>query len=298
MKQQYCIKVKRKGFNYYTDYMERYLEKVAVEYGYHLTKRKSQADKWCISFIGDPQLNGSKWIIFTSETWDNLTYEQVEELSRLIGACFKSESVLEAADDRLMELTRTMKAVYFGEKNLEKYPEIAQSYGFPYPWFFSREHGAFDEPVYFAGGETVFKKYRHDTFCESGKMYNVSALNVGGPSKGLAIDISFANIDGVRIEESRWTVSNDRKQYPFELIRTDANDRIIFHAELPDFDIHGGFNEYSAKLCGRAKMNAAERCAVHFLFTPCGGEAILSSMEIAVTPCEYQDNKVIFRIGG
>ena len=112
-------------------------------------------------------------------------------------------------------------------------------------------------------------------------MYCVAALSVGGPSKGLSVDISFDNINEVRIEESRWSIGNNRNQYPFEFVRTEIGDRIIFHSEIPDFYIHGGFNEYSAKLVGKAKMNAAERCAVYFLFTPYGSEAILNSDQLS-----------------
>ena len=296
--QQYCIKVKRKGFNYYTDYMERYFEKVAVEYGYHLTKRREQADLWCVTFISDPQIDNSKWITFTSSELEDIPYERLEELSRLVGLYFKSESVLETADDKLMELTRIAKEVLCGETNPKKYYEIKHKYGSPYLWFFSREYCAFDEPVYFAEGETIFKQFQHDLFCVSGKVYSVTALNVGGASKGLTVDISFRNIGEVKIEGAIWTVLNNRhspKQYPFEFVRMDTNDRIVFHAELSNFNIHSGFNEYSAKLCGKPKAEAAERCAVHFLFTPYGSEAILSSMEVVIIPNENPNGKVIYR---
>lgn len=59
----YCIKVKRRGFNYYTGPMEQYFENTAVRYGYHLTKRIEQAELWCVTFLGNP--GGSKWITFT-----------------------------------------------------------------------------------------------------------------------------------------------------------------------------------------------------------------------------------------
>jgi len=91
----YCIKVKRKGFNYYTDYMERYFEKVAAEFGYHLTKRKEQAELWCVAFIDDPQSGGSKWITITSPIFGEIPYAGLLELTQLIGEHFKSESVLE-----------------------------------------------------------------------------------------------------------------------------------------------------------------------------------------------------------
>ena len=140
----YCIKVRRKGFNYYSDYMERYFDKAAVNYGYHLIKNPEQADYSCITIINTPDMGsgGSPWMIFWSKTFDEIAYDKLQELSQVIAESFKSESIIEKAD-----ISEIIGAIKNG----------SMEYGMPYPWFFSKEHNAFEEPPFLVEGETKLK---------------------------------------------------------------------------------------------------------------------------------------------
>jgi len=292
---KYCIKVKRKGFNYYTDYMERYFEKVVVEYNFHLTKRKEQADVWCIAFVSEPQSGESKYMTFYSPALSSsLSSTALEDLTRLIGVCFKSESVLEEADDALEELANISRTAYINADLSNLRSIIKQGYGFPELFMFSKEYSAFDEPVFIMQGETVFKRCSQGV---GGGMFSLGVLNIGGPSKGLTIDVSFPHADEVGIENQRWSVwknNNSPTQSSFDFMRIEVFNKIVLHADLPDFDIHCGFNEYSTKLCGVGKMNAASKCEISLLFTPYGNEAALNEMEIAIIPNQNPKGKVIF----
>ena len=294
----YCIKVKRKGVNYYTDYMERYFDRVAVEYGLHLTKRSEQADIWCVAFVSDPQSGQSKYMTFFSPVFCDLAPVELEKLTQLIGECFKSESILEEADDRLNELAQASKAAYICKDRSKISYIVEQGYGSPVLFMFSREYSVFDEPVFITLGATVFRKSSQGFGVKSGETYCVSVLNIGGPSKGLAIGVSFPNTGEVGIENQRWSIwENNRlpKQSSFEFIRIEILNKVIFHADLPDFDIRCGFNEYSTKLCGKAKMNAASKCEISLLFIPYGNTADLSEMEVTLTPIQNPENEVAFK---
>ena len=294
----YCIKVKRRGFNYYTDYMEQYFENGAVQYGYHLTKRWEQAELWCVTFISEPSYTDSKWITFMSSSFTDITYEQMNELSRHIGQCFKSECAIDTVDDDLLELSQAVKLGYEGNGNFKLTEGIARKYGFPHCWFFSREYSAFDEPIIITDAETAFKVVQYDTQCVSHKSFHLSVMNTGGISNGLTINISFDKANDIGIESPTLIFhkkANDFKRISLDMNRADINNKTVFRTELPDFQIQGGFNEYSAKMRGKGKQNVANSCSLSLLFAPYGNDTSLKSMEIEVIPNEYPANKAFYK---
>ena len=294
----YCIKVKRRGFNYYTDYMEQYFENVAVQYGYHLTKRREQAEIGCVTFISEPPYGDSKWMTFISSSFADISYEQMLELSRNIGQCFKSECVVEMVDDGLFEIFHAAKQVYEGKGDFRIMEEIARKHGLPYCWFFSRKHSAFDEPIIITEAETAFKVVQYDAQCISHKGFLLSVMNIGGISKGLTISISFDKAYDIGIESTTLILhkkANDIERISLDTNRIDTDNKTAFRAELPDFQIQGGFNEYSAKMRGKGKQNVANSCSLTLLIVPYGNDTALRSMEIEIGPNEYPMNKVLYK---
>lgn len=298
----YCIKVKRRGFNYYTDYMERYFENVAVQYGYHLTKRREQAELRCVTFVSEPSPGSSKWITFTSSSFEGMTYEQLEELSRIVGECFKSESVVDIVDDVLLELVDEIRLFYEGKGSfkMSSNSELAQKYGMPHIWQFNKEHSAFDEPIFITEAETAFKVVQYDMHLVSHEKFLIGIMNIGRASKGLTINILFNNSSEVEIENPTLIIPNakrsiDPQRIALDMVRIDTDNKTIFCVELSDFTIRDGFNEYSAKLCGRKKQDIADSCCLYVLFKPCGNEAVLKSMKIEIIPNEYPMNKTIYQ---
>jgi hypothetical protein len=282
--------------------MERYFESVAVQYDYHLTMRKEQAELWCITFISEPSRGGSKWITFTSSSFDDMTFEQLEDLSCKIGVGFKSESIVDVVDDTLSKLVEEVRQFYAGQGSfrMSSNDELALKYGMPHIWQFSREHSAFDEPILITAAETAFKVVQHDVHLVSNKNFLVGVRNVGGGSNGLTIKLSFDNTGKIEIESPTLIIPNikrkvDPQRVALDLMRTDTDSQATFYSSLSDFTIKDGFNEYSAKLCGRKKQDVADSCCLYVLFRPCGNEGTLKNMEVEIIPDEYPMNKAIYR---
>ena len=295
----YCIKVRRRGTNYYTGAMERYFENLAVRYGYHLTKRIEQADLWCVTFLGNPQHEGGpKWITFSSDVFNNIAYERLEELARLISECFKSESVIETADQELLEATGLSKAFYLFGNDFIITDEIIRKYGEPILWLFSREHSAFDEPPIVSEGETILRVLQYDVFCVSDKPFTLCIMNTGGPSRGLTIDFCSNSSDEVEIENLLLTILNNRKG-PIRiqpcLERVVENDTITCRSHMPEFNIQAGFNQFSSAFRGKNSRGCVEsNASVWISFVPRGSWAGIMGLKIEITPNEYPDNKLIF----
>lgn len=299
----YCIRLKRRGFNYYTDYMERYFENVAVNHGFHLVKRREQAELLCLTFIGEPQIGGSKWITFASDSLKELTYEQLKKLSLLMAECFKSESIIDEIDEELEKIIQAIKAYWNGSSCFVMSDEQLRKYGTPEVWLFSREYSAFDEPPFLADGETILKIVSHSSNYISGADFFLDVQNYGGISKGIAISISFqygAN-DIAELENPMVILHNHRDDLewewlPLEVEKIITKDRIIYRAALTNFIIPEGVNIYSAKLCGKKKQDEADRRSFRICFIPHGSGEVLESMEIEIIPMKFPANKAHLKI--
>lgn len=292
----YCIKVKRGGFNYYTVYLERYFEKAAVNYGYHLVKRPEQGERYCLTFIGDPQMGGQKWITFTSDAISKAPYEKIRELSHVIAECFKSESIVEEIDEGLEQLIQMMKAYLKGASRFEMAEEQYRKYGMPHLWLFNREYSAFDEPPFITEGETKLRIDSHNT-CEPGKSFLFEVQNYGGISKGLIINISFENStdDVIELEQPTLILPNRKCSLHLQRLPLEMS-RIVYRIELQDFNIPEGVNIYSAKLCGKKKQDEIDMRSFSLMFIPKGSRELLNSMEIEVMPIEYPANKAVLKV--
>lgn len=304
----YCIKIKRKGFNYYTDYMERYFEKAAVSHSYHLTKRQEQAEFWCLTCTGEPN-TGNKWITFISDAFNGMAYKQLTELSCSIAECFKSVSVIEPLDVDLEETVQMLTAAHLEGKcsfpMTEKHLYKLLKYGFPNVWLFSREFSAFDEPPFLTEGETILRVVSNPANCISGESFLIEIQNYGGISKGLIIDISFDfnPVNGIELKNPIIILPSPKgdlhmQRLPLAMEQSVANDKSIFHIALPDFNIPEGVNIYSARLCGKKKQDETDMRSFSLMFVPHGRKELLMSMKVEITPVEYPVNKVAFKASG
>ncbi|MCL2462731.1 MAG: hypothetical protein FWF44_08710 [Defluviitaleaceae bacterium] len=278
--EKYCIMVKRKGFNYYTDYMDRYFENVAVKYGYHIVKNPKQADLSCVVFLDFPLSSssewGSKWMIFASDIFSKITDDQLLGLSKEVAESFKSESKIETFDNK----------VY---------------HGFPFVWYFSKTHNAFNEPPFITEGKPILKINSFNSNFSSGQKFSITWRNNGGPSKGLALKFSYDLTENeIILEEPALAVANkDRngvrvRWLPLEASQVQDGNSRVYVFELPDYLIQGGINEYSAKLFGKGKQNEAFLRDFSLLFTPRGSAKLLKSVKIEAFPMEYPSNKIIW----
>jgi len=141
--QQYCIKVKRRGFNYYGAYAERYLDKVASHFGYRLVLNPEQAEASCLWYVDESNI----WMTFASDAFQALSAERLEELAALFAECLKSEAVVEV------------------------FPELAEEDG--YPFYFSTTACAYDEPPFLVEGETVLQVGSASAVCCPGNPFKL-----------------------------------------------------------------------------------------------------------------------------
>ena len=87
MASQVCIKLRRRGMNYYTDYTEGYLESAFCPMGWHLTFRPEQA-VWTCSI----QWDSSPWLTFSADWLNTLEDGAIAKLAQHLGDVFKTIS--------------------------------------------------------------------------------------------------------------------------------------------------------------------------------------------------------------
>lgn len=232
------------------------------------------------------------------DVFNNITYNELEELARLIGECFKSVSMIDTADQELMEATRLSKSFFSLESDFKIADEFIRKYGEPELWLFSKEHSAFDEPPTVTCGATVFRELQYDALCVSGKPFNLCVMNIGGPSKGLTINGCFERSDEAEIVSAFLSFPSDNdnsNRIQLELERVAENGKIIFRSSMPELNIQDGFNEYSAKCRGKWRTKLEYRCSLWMSFVPKGNLSDLMSLKIEIIPNEYPANKLVFQ---
>ena len=80
------IKLRKKGFNYYADYTEKYLNETLEAYGYKLSLRKDNA-KESLVFTFDE----SPWLTVSSPSFNMLSDEALKEFAENLAEKFKKE---------------------------------------------------------------------------------------------------------------------------------------------------------------------------------------------------------------
>jgi hypothetical protein len=165
-------------------------------------------------------------------------------------------------------------------------------YGTPYPWHFSKDYSAFDEPPFLTEGETILQINSHDAYCISGNKFMFEVQNYGGVSKGLEVRISFEtsgadviDIHGITLIKLKDV--HDCEWFPLNGSSVVAGDRKITVISLPDFMIPEGVNLLSAKLCGKKKQDEADLRSFSFRFIPQGDQRLMESMQIELIPMQY-----------
>ena len=227
--------IKRKGFNYYTDYTELYLHRTFENKGYYLVKDES---KCLFDVLVD--ISEEKYMAVLSPYFDTLSEDDAKEFAEILGVNFKSEV------------------------NVIPCPENYQFKGTPYKFMFSDIYNAFDEASYVCGKAPEFIRESYSTHCKADNLYTEKYVNYGGGFKGIEINVSF-DVEDVEIENAFLTYTAhkeiERRQIVFE--RKNG----MFVCVLDDFSMDKGINKYSAVL--RGKKLQAEKWkhgfGIHFI---------------------------------
>ena len=228
--------IKRKGFNYYTDYTELYLHRSFENKGYYLVKDES---KCLFNVIVD--ISEEKYMTVLSSYFDTLSEDDSKEFAEILGSNFKSE---------VMSIPS---------------PENYQFKGRPYKFMFSDIYNAFDEDVYVYDKDPEFVRETCSVYCKPDTLYSEEYINYGGGFKGIEIGLSF-DVEDVEIENAflTYTPCKEMERRPISFVK--KNDKFV--CTLSDFCMEKGINKYSAILRGRKLQNEKWRHGFDVCFIP------------------------------
>lgn len=256
------IKIKRKGFNYYRDYINKYFEEAFSRYGFHLVKNPEQSEYNLFMYFDD-----SPWLTIVSKKLDDLDEKQLGKLSEDIAVAFKTITKVEP----------------FNLTNPESITEF----------HFSSKHSAYEEPPFITEGATILKWLSCSNTCQNGEPFIISCLNYGGISRGLEIIISgdFVENDTVNfnpiVVHSYEYMGKGKKELTFtaeqqKITRSDG--RKIYLYDFADFVFPEGINQFSTKLF--AKKGDTERHArsLYLYMIPIGKQRELDTICISILP--------------
>ena len=228
--------IRRKGFNYYTAYTEKYLHDVLSGYGYYLVREK---DKSVFSVaVSIPEQE--KYMSLQSSFLDMLAEDELPFVGDAFSEAFKSEVIIA--------------------------PAVEDSPLFPrYVFYFSDIYNAFDLPPFVTTGAPELVQETHiPAPIIPGEPRVYEFVNYGGPGVGLDIHV-YGAAEGC-FEEftvNRW-IKNRRIT---ENISFKKEDNCLF-ASLPDFVIPAGINRNSAVLRARKLFTEKSQRGFYIRFIP------------------------------
>lgn len=243
--------IKRKGFNYYTDYIELYLHRSFEKKGYFLVKEKKNS-VFSVMVYG---CEDEKYMAVASPFFDTLSNEETHEIAELLHYNFKSEvKIMPCSDDYELE-------------------------GNHYTFMFSNTHNAFEEDAYVYDSEPEFVQELFSP-CISYQPCIIGRVNYGGAFKGLDITLTFES-DGVELEETVLICFKGKKIVSEKIVFEKLNNK--FKCVIPDFSMDKGINRYSAVLKGKHGADKKSECSFYIRFIPKSTKKILNP-EVIIKP--------------
>lgn len=210
--------IKRKGFNFYGDYTEKYLHQSFETKGYYLVKEK---EKKLFGVIVDVSMS-KKYMTVLSPYFDTLTEDDAKEFAEILSNKFKSEVTIDYVTGNY-EINET-----------------------PYMFMFSDVHNAFDEDAYVYDNAPEFVRESYSAYCKSGDLYSEEYVNYGGRFKGIEISILF-DVEDVEIDEAFLTYDTPKNEIERLQIAFEKKNG-VFVCVLDDFFMDKGINKHSAVL--------------------------------------------------
>ena len=236
--------IKRKGFNYYTDYTELYLHRSFENKGYYLVKEESKSVFSVIVDISETE----KYMTALSPYFNTLSDEEIKEFAELLSVNFKSEVIV------------------------LPYEENYKFKGIPCRMMFSDTHNAFEEDAYVYDSRPEFIRECFSD-CISYQPYVIEHINYGGAFNGLDITLTFDSSD-VELEETTLNYFKGKDRISKEIIFEKSGNK--FKCSRPDFIMDKGINKYSAVLRGKKRENEKSKCGFYIRFVPKSATKILN----------------------
>lgn len=244
--------IKRKGFNFYTDYTELYMHQAFEQKGYHLVK---EVEKKLFGVIVDVS-TAEKYMTALSPFFDTLTEEEAEAFAKILSEKFKSDVLIDYITGNY---------------------EVKEV---PYVFFFSDVHNAFNEDVYVYDKAPEFVREIRSSYCKSGDIYSEGYVNYGGGFKGIEISVSF-DTENVEIDEAFLTITPKREIERLGIAFEKKNGAFV--CALKDFAMEKGINRYSAVLRGSKLQKEKDKYGFGIHFKPrCDAESLVANVNIKV----------------
>lgn len=231
--------IKRKGFNYYTDYTELYLHNAFQKFGYNLVRDPIKSSFCVTVFISEAE----KYMAFLSPYFDSLSDDDLISICEKFSAEFKSEAVFSLCKDDMK---------FSGEKET---------------FMFSDRYSAFDEPVYLTDEKPELTIKTADTYFTANKPYLIRFVNTGGELSGIDVILDFyESTDKLIIDEAEIIYYENKKEFRKALnFRKDSNS---FTAEADFVNIKEGINQNCAVLRAKKLFNEELRHGFTLLIRP------------------------------
>ena len=218
--------VRRKGFNYYTDYTELYLHKALQNYGFSLIRKKEKSTFGVTVYISESE----KYMAMLSPFFDSIDETDLITLCEIFSKTFKSEAIISACPDN---------AVFSGDKEY---------------FMFSENYNAFDEPVYLTESSPKLNWKTADCFFKTNEPYLIRFVNIGGKLSGINIVISFEDdISDLTIDETEIIYYENKKEVRKSITFTKMDN--CFYAEADFLLIDKGINPACAVLRAKKLYN-------------------------------------------
>ncbi len=256
--------IKRKGFNYYTDYTELYLHNAFQNYGYSVVRNKAQSDFSVTVYISETE----KHMKMTSTFFDELSESDALNLCGIFSDAFKSEVVITANTG------------------------YEHSQFDVYEFLLSKTYSAYNEPVYLIDEPPKLEQRIGVIGFKTNKNNSMSFVNTGGKLSGINITFDFdENIYDLDIPDAYISRFNgesfSRQEFLFE------KENSSFKANIDFLKIEKGINPESAILRGKKRANEEERYGFWLSVMPVckkdtvlKGTLIITSDDIEIFKCD------------
>ena len=240
------LMVKRKGFNYYTDYTELYLHRAFQNYGYSVVRDKAKSDFSVIVYISEAE----KYMKMTSPFFDKLSESDAVNLCDVFRDAFKSE-------------------VTIAEFTEYEYGSIDV-----YEFMLSKTYSAYDEPVYLIDEPPKLERRIRAVNFKTNKDYYMSFVNVGGKFSGINITINFnEDIHDLDLSDAHISRFNGESFPRLEISFKKQNSSFI--ADVDFLKLEKGINPNSAVLRGKKRDNDEKRYGFWLSVLPVSKEDVV-----------------------
>lgn len=255
--------VKKRGYNYYTDYTELYFHRFFSDYGYSVVRDKSKGNFSVLVYISESE----KYMQMISPLFDELAESDISSFCESFSKIFKSEVMMSELKDNMLYSVR------------------------PYECMFSDKFSAYDEPVFLSEECPKLRWPTRDVYFKANEAYYISFVSIGGKISGINIIFEFReNISDLVLSDAEVSYYKDKNEIKRSIF-FEKNGSII-KASVDFLEISEGVNPMSAILLGKKKADTESYHGFYLKLLPVVNDDVVFHPTLIIT----SDDAEIFRI--